>query len=138
MNGEPSKKKWSNTFIRTDQKEGADRMIHILNNSLEGLQKNPSESGTKMQQYTDLLSLFFINDFQWRPERNKGLHNKTSRFVPGFTTIAAGLSALPGLAQHCKYVLRELRGCLPLCSSCICRGSNRILILVFHGQFHGQ
>jgi hypothetical protein len=47
--------------------------------------------GTKMQQYTDFLTLFFINDFQWRPERNKGLHDKTGRLILEFTTVPLNL-----------------------------------------------
>jgi hypothetical protein len=51
-------------------------MIVILNNSLKGLPFNPIEPAKKMQQGSDLLSSYFINDFHWRPKRNKGKQNK--------------------------------------------------------------
>jgi hypothetical protein len=56
-------------------------MIVILNNSLKGLPFNPIEPAKKMQQGSDLLSSYFINDFHWRPKRNKGKQNKGSRLV---------------------------------------------------------
>jgi hypothetical protein len=68
----PHKKIKINTFINTNPKKGADHMISILDNCLKGLQFNPRKPERKMQQHIDLLSPYFINDFQWRQKRNKG------------------------------------------------------------------
>ena len=65
-------------------------MIVILNNSLKGLPFNPIEPAKKMQQGSDLLSSYFINDFHWRPKRNKG-----SRLVIENSTGPSPLLLLP-------------------------------------------
>jgi hypothetical protein len=62
-------------------------MISILNNSLKGFTFNPSEPRRKMQQGNDLLSICFINDFQWKHEQNKGKQNKGRRLVLPCETI---------------------------------------------------
>ena len=67
-------------FIKTDPEQKVDQMT-VLNNSLRGLPPNPVEPAQKMQQGSEFLSLYYINDFHWRPKRNKGKQNKGSRLV---------------------------------------------------------
>jgi len=77
----PHKKIKINTFININPKKGVDHMISIFDNCLKGLQFNPRKPERKMQQHIDLLSPYFINDFQWRQKRNKGKRNKGRALV---------------------------------------------------------
>jgi hypothetical protein len=80
-----------NTFISNNSTGKVDQMIFVLNNRLEELLSNPSESGRRTQQGSELLTLSFIKDFHWKPEQNKGRQNKGSTLVLDSKTIPSKL-----------------------------------------------
>ena len=70
-------------------------MNSILNNSFMGT-PDPMEPSRKTKQYSDLLSIRFINDFHWRREQNNGRQNKGSDIVLQCKTISVMRSSKAG------------------------------------------